>query len=1116
MRLLLLALLLVALAACSPKPACPDLDDGNPCTDDVCSNGVARHSPTTVSTRCATGICDGIGQCVECLSSRDCTAPAVCNITTHSCGSASGSCTDGIKNGDETGVDCGGACAPMSQCSNGGGCAVGMDCVSGLCSAGVCLMGHCGDGVQQPNEACDDGNATNGDGCDDGPGGSCRPTGCGNGTKSGTEACDDGNAVSGDGCDTNCTITRCGNGIAAGTETCDDGNATGGDGCSAGCRVETGFMCMNMPSVCVSACGDGAVTGTEECDDGNRTTGDGCSMNCFRETGWACTGMPSTCATTCGDGYRAGAEGCDDGASISGDGCSSTCTVELGFQCAGTPSSCVTRCGDGQLAGGETCDDGNVQAGDGCSTTCRVEAGYACTGAPSVCSGNCGDGQRQGSEGCDDGALISGDGCSSTCTVEPGYTCTTANPSVCRAVCGDGIKAATEACDDGALINGDGCSSTCTIEAGYACVGAMPSVCTVSCGDGAKAASEGCDDANTVNGDGCSATCTVEPNYACTGTNPSICRGVCGDGLLVPGEACDDANTTSGNGCSSTCSIEFGFTCTGAPSVCTTSCGDGLKASTEGCDDADQSGGDGCSATCTVEAGWTCSGTMPSTCVMRTPTCGDGFLDAPEQCDDGNTRALDGCGANCRFERTEVEPNEDGTPSTGGSGTTGNDFNATAVTNANTNGAVNASLGNTALVAALTPAGDEDVFAIVNDTALPQDVRFDTWNRATGYGQGVACGTSIDLGLTLRDAAGTSLASNDDRNGTADRCSGLTFTMAPGQKLYAHVMEFGDDAVVAGYALEVRFTPVLCGDGAVRAPFEECDDGNQVDTDACTNQCRINALSEVEPNGTRAEADASTVQINGSSLIRGALSTGTDLDLFRITVTTPTVLRLETFTTPGACDSTTTTTLRLFNAAGTQLLSDNTSGIASCSALVTFLAAGTYYAQVEETGTNAALAQYFLEVAFNTPGGNEGEAVGVSGSNNTIATAEGGLVSLVNGWSFGDHTLSTDVDVWAITVPAGKAVRAEVIEGSTAETCESLGVDSRLTLYNAAGTSLGDDDDTGRGFCSLLDGTGASPAVTGLKNTGTSTVTWYLMVRGSSIGSGANLQFQYRLQVTVR
>jgi hypothetical protein len=44
-------------------------------------------------------------------------------------------CGDGIKNGDESDVDCGGSC---NACADGEGCGSGEDCQSGECSGGVC------------------------------------------------------------------------------------------------------------------------------------------------------------------------------------------------------------------------------------------------------------------------------------------------------------------------------------------------------------------------------------------------------------------------------------------------------------------------------------------------------------------------------------------------------------------------------------------------------------------------------------------------------------------------------------------------------------------------------------------------------------------------------------------------------------------------------------------------------------------------------------------------------------------------------------------------------------------------------------------------------------------
>ena len=44
-------------------------------------------------------------------------------------------CTDGNRNGSETGIDCGGTCP---SCADGQGCASAADCLSGACAQGKC------------------------------------------------------------------------------------------------------------------------------------------------------------------------------------------------------------------------------------------------------------------------------------------------------------------------------------------------------------------------------------------------------------------------------------------------------------------------------------------------------------------------------------------------------------------------------------------------------------------------------------------------------------------------------------------------------------------------------------------------------------------------------------------------------------------------------------------------------------------------------------------------------------------------------------------------------------------------------------------------------------------
>lgn len=62
------------------------------------------------------------------------------------CASApTNTCHDRVKDGDETGVDCGGSCG---KCPVGGQCAEASDCKSNACNAGTCAAPSCTDGVR--------------------------------------------------------------------------------------------------------------------------------------------------------------------------------------------------------------------------------------------------------------------------------------------------------------------------------------------------------------------------------------------------------------------------------------------------------------------------------------------------------------------------------------------------------------------------------------------------------------------------------------------------------------------------------------------------------------------------------------------------------------------------------------------------------------------------------------------------------------------------------------------------------------------------------------------------------------------------------------------------------
>jgi hypothetical protein len=95
--------------------------------------------------------------CTKCALDKRCEAAADCasgNCVNGICAaSAAASCTDDVRNQDETDVDCGGATCP--KCPDGDRCSLGRDCSSGTCSAGTCVtpsQGTCSDAIRNQNE----------------------------------------------------------------------------------------------------------------------------------------------------------------------------------------------------------------------------------------------------------------------------------------------------------------------------------------------------------------------------------------------------------------------------------------------------------------------------------------------------------------------------------------------------------------------------------------------------------------------------------------------------------------------------------------------------------------------------------------------------------------------------------------------------------------------------------------------------------------------------------------------------------------------------------------------------------------------------------------------------
>ncbi len=210
------------------------------------------------------------GGCGPCAVGKHCAQPAHCASQVCAGNDPSGaicqppSFVDGVKNGSETGSDCGGSAAAPT-CPPGQGCRAGSDCIDAVCKDAKCTTPGATDGVKNGTETdVDCGGAqapgcSNGKGC--GTGADCVSTACSqtlrvcapvtavDGVKNGTE-----------------TDVDCG-GPEAGVPRCAPGNACGGalDCASSVC---TGPVCQPPTGT------DGVKNGDEsDADCGGRLTG---------------------------------------------------------------------------------------------------------------------------------------------------------------------------------------------------------------------------------------------------------------------------------------------------------------------------------------------------------------------------------------------------------------------------------------------------------------------------------------------------------------------------------------------------------------------------------------------------------------------------------------------------------------------------------------------------------------------------------------------------------------------------------------------------------------------------------------------------------------------------
>lgn len=960
-----------------------------------------------------------------------------------------------------------GGCGAADECPGSDG-----PCVHRTCVGGACGVAFVGAGQVATTQTAGD----------------CRRLVCdGQGNASAevdaTDAQDDANA---------CTLDACAGDtpthapIAAGAS-CGGGHHCDGQGscveCSGNPDCSTG-LCQG--GLCVPAsCGDGKKNGSEsDVDCGGACAPCGVGAACAKAADCASKScVANVCAAACGNGQIETGEQCDDRGATGGDGCSASCQVEAGWSCLGAPSTCSTYCGDGLRVGGEPCDDGDHVAGDGCSPICQVEPGWSCAGSPSDCTTTCGDAIVAGAEKCDDKGKADGDGCSALCQIETGWSCP--NGSGCSPICGDRLLVGAETCDDGNQTGGDCCSSGCQLEP----------VCEIEPNDLTTSASDffALASAGRVKGNVRPATDVDWYFFDVPGgktANVDVATFDAPGGYTCASNAVDskiflaDASGTI-----------MGSDDDSGPGYCSQLHRDGLRAGRWYVQVAKSP---------YASAGNTFGYTLGIDLTLS--LCGDDVLQPGEPCDDGGHTNGDGCSSACQLEaKPEPEPNDDCA-------------SAPAV------GSLPALVSG-----AISPAGESDWFSFT--LGKRADVAIVAWDAARSGD--CASGALLQLrGASCASSLGDASPGFDDECARLDAAGEPVLRqLAPGT--YRVRVSASASGTTPAYALEVRATSTCgngvvegyepcdggagcnadctrvpkCGDGFLDAP-EQCDDGGKADGDGCSASCQVEAVAEKEPNDGPSGALAAIAAVTTSTRFAGTLASSSDWDLYAFTVATPTVVRTELFDASGQdCGASVPSGMYLdvLDASGVMVgVSDQYgAGIGNCAALVQWRATpGTYFVRLGNSSA-ASPVPYVLQIAFASNAGAESEP------NETVAFAN--ALSGTDVFVVGNHPTSSDLDVFAVTVPAGKSLRAEIIEADGGPTCESNDLDSKLTLLAPNGAQLGSDDDGGRGYCSLVDGTGSAPLDAWAQKLAGGT--YYVQVGAS--GSSSKV-FPYRLVVTVR
>jgi hypothetical protein len=377
----------------------------NPCLLGTCDGSgtpgtTAAPSGTTCTNATNGKVCDGAGDCVQCVTSADCATGASCDVT-HTCVAAS--CTNGVKDNSETDTDCGGPnCGPCPDLEM---CQANADCIDKLCSGNICSKPTCTDGSQNGAETDID--------CGGGVCGACKAT---QGCKANTDCV--GQQCGGGKCTPNCM-----DGTQDNTETDIDCGGGGCTTCALGkkCLADADCgsnACDALSLKCVATqCTDNRVDGNEtDVDCGGGTCPSGCATgkNCKVDgdcISSACDALSLKCvANQCADDQKDGNETDTDCGGGTCGACANTKKCKVDADCTSMACDALsltcdpTQCSDHQKDGNETdvdCGGGTCSAcptGKGCKANSDCTSS-ACDLVKDLCVGStCSDERKDGTE----------------------------------------------------------------------------------------------------------------------------------------------------------------------------------------------------------------------------------------------------------------------------------------------------------------------------------------------------------------------------------------------------------------------------------------------------------------------------------------------------------------------------------------------------------------------------------------------------------------------------------------------------------------------------------------------------------------------------------------------